>query len=200
MGRHLDNARERIIDAAEQVVIEAGAGHLTLEAVALKAGVSRGGLLYHFSDKKALLTGMLDRRRDRIAAIRMKRLAGIPAGPEREAVAYVLSLLDEDSEAKGDTTAALIAMAAYDPGIIGPAVRENHRQIIADLTREGLSFERAAVIVLATSGLRLLEVLSMSPFNTKERRKIIKELLILVLAKEPTRRPPGAKSADLQGR
>ena len=34
MGRHSENARERIIDAAEQVVIGAGARHLTLEAVA----------------------------------------------------------------------------------------------------------------------------------------------------------------------
>jgi len=89
-------------------------------------------------------------------------------------------------------------MAAYDPGIIGPAVRENHHQIIADLTREGLSFERAAVIVSATNGLRLLEVLSMSPFNVKERRKIIKELL--VLTKETTRPPPGVRPADLQDR
>jgi len=77
MGRHSDNARERVIDAAEQVVIEAGAGHLTFEAVASKAGVSRGGLLYHFPDKKALLRGMLDRRRNYMAEIRMKKLAEI---------------------------------------------------------------------------------------------------------------------------
>ena len=43
MGRPSDNTRERIIEAAEQVVIEAGTRHLTLEAVASKAGVSRGG-------------------------------------------------------------------------------------------------------------------------------------------------------------
>jgi hypothetical protein len=34
--------------------------------------------------------------------------------------------------------------------------------------------------MLAANGLRLWEVLSMSPFNAKERRRIIKELLALV--------------------
>ena len=72
MGRHSDNARERIIDAAEQVVVDFGAGHLTFDAVALKAGLSRGGLLYHFPDKEALLKGMLDRLIERATERRAK--------------------------------------------------------------------------------------------------------------------------------
>ncbi|OPY67055.1 MAG: HTH-type transcriptional regulator SrpR [Syntrophorhabdus sp. PtaU1.Bin002] len=190
MGYHSDNARERIIDAAEQVVLEAGAGHLTFDAVASRAGISRGGLLYHFPDKKSLLRGMLDRRQKRIAETRTKRRAEIPAGPEREAVAFVLSLLDEDSKASGDIMAALIAMAAHDPEILGPVAQESYRQVIADLTRDGLNFERAAVITLATYGLRFFEVLSVSYFNAKERHRIIKELL--ALAKEPAPNPQGA--------
>jgi len=190
MGRHSDNARERIIDAAEQVVLEAGAGHLTFDAVASKAGLSRGGLLYHFPDKKSLLRGMLDRRQKRIAEIRTIRQAEIPAGPEREVIAFVLSLLDEDNKASGDIMAALIAMAAHDPEILGPVAQESYRQTITDLTKEGLSFEQAAVITLATYGLRFFEVLSVSYFNAKERRRIIKELL--ALAKEPARHPQGA--------
>ncbi|OPY71620.1 MAG: HTH-type transcriptional regulator SrpR [Syntrophorhabdus sp. PtaU1.Bin050] len=190
MGRHSDNARERIIDAAEQVVLEAGAGHLTFDAVASKAGLSRGGLLYHFPDKKSLLRGMLDRRQKRIAEIRTIRQAEIPAGPEREVIAFVLSLLDEDNKASGDIMAALIAMAAHDPEILGPVAQESYRQTITDLTKEGLSFEQAAVITLATYGLRFFEVLSVSYFNAKERRRIIKELLDL--AKEPARHPQGA--------
>ena len=176
MGSHPDSAREKIIDAAEQVVIEAGARHLTIEAVASKAGISRGGLLYHFPSKEALLKGMMDRRRKHIAESRMNRRSDIPAGPGREAVVYVLSLLDEDNGASRDVSAAIIASGAHNPELLAPA-RDDHRQTIADLTRDGLSFERAAVITLATNGLRFWEVLSMSPFNAKERRKIIKELL-----------------------
>ena len=51
MHRKTD-CRQAILEAAERVVTEAGAAHLTLDAVAGKAGVSKGGLLYHFPSKK----------------------------------------------------------------------------------------------------------------------------------------------------
>src|SRR5262245_16643152 len=41
-------ARDRIVEAAERVVTDIGAARLTLDGVAQAAGVSKGGLLYHF--------------------------------------------------------------------------------------------------------------------------------------------------------
>ena len=55
------NARDRILQAAEAVALRDGARHLTLEAAAREAGVSKGGVLYHFPSKHALLDGMLQR-------------------------------------------------------------------------------------------------------------------------------------------
>ena len=46
-------ARDRILEAAERVVAEVGAARLTLDVVAQAAGVSKGGLLYHFPSKRA---------------------------------------------------------------------------------------------------------------------------------------------------
>ena len=178
MERHAENARERIIDAAEQVVIEAGAGHLTLEAVAAKAGVSRGGFLYHFPNKEAMLKGMLDRFRRQIDESRTKMLSKTPAGPEREAGAYVQTFLAEDGDKYKYVTAAIIASGAHAPELLATA-RLGYRQSLTDLTKDGLRFERAAVITLATQGLRLIEVLSLSPFNDEERRSIVEELLSL---------------------
>ena len=42
------DTRKRLLDAAAAVVRRDGAGALTLDAVAAEAGVSKGGLLYHF--------------------------------------------------------------------------------------------------------------------------------------------------------
>lgn len=53
--------RQFLLDAACLIVAEKGAQALTLEAVAAAAGVSKGGLLYHFSTKRALVFGMVDR-------------------------------------------------------------------------------------------------------------------------------------------
>src|SRR5215469_14026355 len=68
-------ARDRLLDAAERVVAESGATHLTLDAVAKSAGVSKGGLLYHFPSKEALLEGMLSRHFQDVDAEVSRRLA-----------------------------------------------------------------------------------------------------------------------------
>ena len=54
-------ARERILEAAERVVGDVGAARMTLEGVAQAAGVSKGGLLYHFPTKEALTEAMIER-------------------------------------------------------------------------------------------------------------------------------------------
>ncbi|VXB00685.1 Regulatory protein, tetR family [Microbacterium sp. 8M] len=55
------HARERVIDAYEALLISEGERAATLDAVARAAGVSKGGLLYHFSSKEELASAMLAR-------------------------------------------------------------------------------------------------------------------------------------------
>lgn len=51
--------RQGILAAARQVISAQGVPRLTLEAVAAQAGISKGGLLYHFPTKDAMLHGLL---------------------------------------------------------------------------------------------------------------------------------------------
>jgi AcrR family transcriptional regulator len=53
--------REELLDAAENLLADQGSSALTLAAVAERAGCSKGGLLYHFSTKEALIKGMVER-------------------------------------------------------------------------------------------------------------------------------------------
>ncbi|MFC7715316.1 TetR/AcrR family transcriptional regulator [Nonomuraea recticatena] len=55
------SSRERLLDAAAEVLLTDGAESLTLEAVAKRAGVSKGGLFYHFPTKQAMVAAMVDR-------------------------------------------------------------------------------------------------------------------------------------------
>jgi len=171
------NSREVIVDAAEAVVIEAGAAHLTLDAVAAKANVSKGGLLYHFPTKEALLKAMLDRHIHRLEEARKKKYEKLKDEPARAIKAYVLSALTRDCKTQSIST-ALLAAVAHDPRLLEP-VRNDYQKHMEEFTSSGLSFDRAAVIALATDGLRLLEILSLSPLNEKQRKKLIKELLRL---------------------
>lgn len=60
----MSSTRERIIDALQEVLAHEGPEGATLEAVAARAGVSKGGLLYHFRSKELLFAGLLARLRD----------------------------------------------------------------------------------------------------------------------------------------
>src|SRR2546427_12569634 len=78
-------AREAVLDAFESLLIEEGERAATLDAVAKRAGVSKGGLLYHFPSKEAMISVLLERL-DRLLA---KDLAPRAAAPEG-AAAYCI--------------------------------------------------------------------------------------------------------------
>jgi AcrR family transcriptional regulator len=74
------SARDRILDAFEELLIEHGERASTLEAVARSAGVSKGGLLYHFASKDALVEGVIDRLTQQVQ-VDLERMRAAPAGP-----------------------------------------------------------------------------------------------------------------------
>ena len=55
------NTRDRILDALQDILIGEGYSAVTLGAVARDAGVSKGGLLYHFPSKAAMMDGLVGR-------------------------------------------------------------------------------------------------------------------------------------------
>ncbi|PJF24919.1 MAG: TetR family transcriptional regulator, partial [Phototrophicales bacterium] len=81
--------RAQLLNAASQIVLEKGAAHLTLEAVAALAGVSKGGLLYHFPSKEALIKGMLEQYLTDFSTLVAQSYAALPEGRGRWLRAYV---------------------------------------------------------------------------------------------------------------
>ncbi|WP_207457009.1 TetR/AcrR family transcriptional regulator [Herbiconiux sp. SYSU D00978] len=72
----MSSARDRILDAYERQILAGGERGTTLDAVAADAGVSKGGLLYHFSSKDSLRSSLLERlvERSQIDAAEMPQL------------------------------------------------------------------------------------------------------------------------------
>ena len=177
------SSRETILDAAEAVVLAAGAAHLTLDAVAERAKVSKGGLLYNFPNKEALLQAMIDRQMHRIEASRLLAMESLPPQPGRELKACVLMAADTRLHGERRLGCATLAATANSPDALAP-VRAAHRRrldwIAEGSAAAGLSFARSAVIALAVDGLCLLEILQLSPFDTAQRQRIITDLLQLV--------------------
>lgn len=74
------HARESVLDAFERIVNDAGERAATMDATARTAGVSKGGLLYHFASKDALENAMIDRMVQR-AADDVAEIRDAPDGP-----------------------------------------------------------------------------------------------------------------------
>lgn len=170
-------ARERILEAVERVVTEVGPARLTLDQVAHAAGVSKGGLLYHFPSKESLLVALARRHVESmqqcIAAARSNLGEGDAAC---EIKACILGQLGVDARFKV-MGAALLAAAANDLGlleVIGQYLARHAEQLAAS---PGLNFARAAVITLAIDGLKMRESLRISPFSDAQRQQIVNELL-----------------------
>jgi AcrR family transcriptional regulator len=71
-----DLVHDRILDAAEELVSTRGIAGFTLDGVAQAAGVSKGGLLYHFRSKDSLIAGMQRRMVSRMADTLREAKAG----------------------------------------------------------------------------------------------------------------------------
>ena len=166
-----------MLDAAEAIVLESGARHMTLDAVAAKAGVSKGGVLYHFPTKEALLKAMLERLRNQLDEAWKKKCKGLKEGRGREIRAFILSFADRNPK-RDQIGSALLAAVAHDPKLLQSA-RDDFRRSLAEFKKSGLNFNRAVVIFFAVSGLVLSELLSLSPLSNKERHELVEELLRL---------------------
>lgn len=107
--------REELLAAASRLVHEGGPTSLTLDAVGEAAGVSKGGVLYHFPTKRALVGAVVDRVLDDFEA-EVDRRAADATGPGAWAHAYVDATFD--AVASGPDIAAALVGAGSAPGLL----------------------------------------------------------------------------------
>jgi AcrR family transcriptional regulator len=158
--------RDRILDAAEAVVLRQGIANLTLEAVASRAGLSKGGLLHHFPTKDRLVEGLVTRCADEwLEAVEEAGERAAP-GPGRLARAMLERLGDAGawSEQCQHRSSAAFAALAQDPRLIAP-IRAVYVELRRRMERDGLPEGVGEVILLTMDGLWLNRVLGLAPVD-----------------------------------
>ena len=157
---HRDSAatRRRILDASEHVVMRDGVGHLTLEAAASEAGLSKGGVLYHYPTRDALVAAMVTRIIEQfdedIASYLPEPGTPEAARPGAYARAYVRATLEPVTPGEERLGAALLAAAAAEPELVVP-LQEAAAGWQARLVDDGLDPTVATLIRMACDGLWL---------------------------------------------
>ena len=163
--------RGRLLDAAIAVIRTKGAQALTLEAVAAEAGVSKGGLLYHFKSKRDLLDGLVARWLDEWQE-EIER-----AAPERgfEAAYVQASHLGEAGEPERAAEFGLIAALIAEPDAL-EVVRERYAAWQARLEHDAEDPVEATVVRLAADGLWLADLLGFAPPTGALREQVLLRL------------------------
>jgi AcrR family transcriptional regulator len=181
------NARQRILDAAVAVAHDVGPAHLSLDAVAERAGVSKGGLLYHFPTKQALLEAIVE---SHLAAI--ETAVGITSdGAADDGNAIALGLLRsycDFSPAKAGGARGFLAAIAETPSLLDPIRKHNIR--VVNCLRKAPSSDIALISFLVVEGMRSLELFDSNPLTRSECESILTRLHDRLEADEAPPAPP----------
>jgi AcrR family transcriptional regulator len=176
--------RDRILDAAEEVILDSGGRDFTLDAVAERAGISKGGLVYSFATKDELFGAALEREMTRFQEAVQQRLDGRPAQPFELVLAHIEEALDED-EATTRWAAFLVTALVHAPEMMEPA-RRYYRALLDPLLSKSGAAQDVRHALLAVEGMFLLQGLGFVEFSSEEHRAVLlhaREIVAAVLAK-----------------
>lgn len=159
--------RDAVLDAAEALVLDTGAAHLTMDAVAARAGVSKGGVLHHFPTKSHLIQAMLDRLLAVFEADSdvIERLAGSDLKPQLHA--WIRLTETPDPKVEG-IAAALLSASANEPGLLSPFGVMMQQRLAQH--RAHPDYAQALVIRTALDGYWLCNALGLKPFAPEDQR------------------------------
>lgn len=138
-------ARERVLDAFERILLEDGERTATLDATAKAAGVSKGGLLYHFATKDELATGMIERL-ERLVHDDLRAMNSAAEGP----VAYYVRTSVMENAPLDRALIAVSRLAQGGSATAGDALRRT-RRAWGDAIRPHVRDETALDLVLLVS-------------------------------------------------
>ncbi len=189
-----ETCQPKLLDAARHVIAANGVPGLTLDAVARRAGVSKGGLLHHFPTKNALLSALINRHVDEWRADIMRAYDLQPAGPGRLARGLVqLCLSDEPaagkkgnwSDAMRSSCRVVLTAVVQDPSLVQP-IRDLYTELGTMIEADGLPPGHAEVIVAVVDAMWLYWICDINAIDAVRLKRVRSALAKLI---DPTSSP-----------
>lgn len=167
-------ARAKALDAFTTILISSGERAATLEAVAHEAGISKGGLLYHFGSKEELIAGLVERLG---ALIRedVEEMRADPHGP----TAYLLRTSTEFDTAFEEAYIAVATLAQSGHDGAARMLREADSAWFTEVLHEVGDAAVARAVVLLSDGIYSHAAIQRGPtgHDVEELRELIDQLL-----------------------
>ena len=172
--------RETLLRAATQVILDKGVEALTLDAVAQQAGVSKGGLLYHFPNKNALVVGLGEQliQEFEVALQAEYDQDDAPGTPGQWTRAYVRSTLRMSGQTLA-LVARLTSLIVEMPPELMTSAEAYEQRCRQRIENDGLDPTQATIIQLAIDGLWFSELFQLGAPDELHRTQVIETLLAM---------------------
>ncbi|HLR51526.1 MAG TPA: TetR/AcrR family transcriptional regulator [Candidatus Avamphibacillus sp.] len=167
--------RRLILDATKQIILDHGLRALTLDGVAEKANISKGGLLYHFPNKESLIKGLAQYIFDEYSNQFYKYAENDP----NETGKWTRSLIKAakyDLEHNGELNAAILATSSLEADI-AKQISKSYDVILKKLENDKINPVTANIIRLALDGIYYSKMLNIAPLEKEKINEVIQPLL-----------------------
>lgn len=162
-----DVVKNDLLNAAGQILVTNGIQAFTLELVAKEANVSKGGLLHHFPNKKALLDGLFKREMDLFKHEIIASMEKDPVEFGRAARAYI-GLNQDGAKETPVIIRHLLAAMLIDPQLSQEWIQHYWRVIRSVGLFETMT-PALLLACMAADGLSLWDILEADILDQKTR-------------------------------
>jgi AcrR family transcriptional regulator len=174
------DTRRQLLEAANRVILRDGAGKLTLDAIAKEAKISKGGLLYHFSNKKSLIEAMLEHQFAPFENALARDATSEPGSFTRAVIRNSIGVPGVETQ---QFEAALIVGLVEEPALLD-VVRPRYKTWQDRLEQDGIDPAKATLIRLALDGLYLAELFQLGAPSLEVRQRLF-DLMLELAEQEP---------------
>ncbi|HUQ00758.1 MAG TPA: helix-turn-helix domain-containing protein [Aeromicrobium sp.] len=194
MPRDGTATRERILDAAQRLVIDRGFAATSIDAVLDAAATSKGAFFNHFPSKDALASALVERYAAsdiEFLTDALAHAATAGATPRERALAFLQFFEDAADELVTETVGCLYTSVLADLELIGPATQgaveyaiDSYRREYAALLRDAMP-QRSDIDIedlsdhvwVTFEGAYLLARATNDPSHLRRQLKVLRKLI-----------------------
>lgn len=177
--RSAAETRELIFAACSRILRCDGLTRLTLETVAAEAGLSKGGLLYHFPSKLALIEALFQHHIDRFNSDLQRLVQTEEQGPGGWLRAYAKASIAEITDPDNASVFASLFAAGEQYPTVLEIMRRSYVEWQQQVEASSLEPAIALLVRLAVDGFWFTELYQYAPLSLTQRTAVLREILRL---------------------
>lgn len=178
-----EETRALIFASCGRILRRDGLTSLTLDAVAAEAGLSKGGLLYHFPSKLALIEALFQHHIDRFNRDLQRLVTTEEQGPRPAGSRWLRAYAEASIAEITDPDNASVFASLFAAGERYPTVLEIMRRSYVEWQQQveasPLDPAVALLVRLAVDGFWFTEMYQYAPLTVAQRMAVLTEILRL---------------------